>query len=477
MKIKLSLILPTILITTNLLSNTTSQNNNITIYNDNLRFFDETKKIENINKGIDNIIYDNISTNLIKDSVFISFNKNNIKVLEQDYKFDLVNFNNILQHNINNEITYFDEDNDKKQTKKRGILLSFEHNNSTIKDIETNNILSINSKNIIIDKLPNGMITKPSLIFKTNSDNNYQNVDANLKYLSYGFNWKADYIFNIDNETLTSNGMITINNNTDLNFNNYNLKLIAGKINNIDTPKINPRMMMNRNMALKSLDEYDNNVSHQPFNGYHIYQIPFKVDINARTQKQINFINFKTNKWKKINKLSINGNNKIFKNNFNQIITFDNKKENGLGIPLPEGNVRVYGKNPIDNNITFLGSDKIDNTSVNETVEINIGENFDSIFKSTVIESNKNFYLMRYNITNNSNEKQSYFIKQNMYNPEYLEPKDVKMYYNSSCVKDKKCNIKELSDNVIIYEINLKENEIYNFKTHFSNKEIINILN
>src|SRR5574344_309778 len=144
MKIKLSLILPTILITTNLLSNTTSQNNNITIYNDNLRFFDETKKIENINKGIDNIIYDNISTNLIKDSVFISFNKNNIKVLEQDYKFDLVNFNNILQHNINNEITYFDEDNDKKQTKKRGILLSFEHNNSTIKDIETNNILSIN---------------------------------------------------------------------------------------------------------------------------------------------------------------------------------------------------------------------------------------------------------------------------------------------------------------------------------------------
>lgn len=468
MKIFTSILVPTFLLTSNLLSSTID--NNITVYNNDLRFFDETKNINKINKGIDNIIYENISPNLIQDSVSISLN-NDIKLLEQNYKFDLVNFNNILKHYINKEIIYIDNTDEKNITKLKAILLSVENNNVVIKDISTNNISLIPSKNVIVDKLPDGMITKPSLIFKTNSENEYNNLNINLKYLSYGFNWKADYVLTLDGDNLISNGWITLTNNTDLFLNNYNLKLVSGNVNNVDTiNNYNPRIMKQKNMLAESSMVRDTVVKENSFSGYHIYTIPFKVDIDAKTQKQINFINFQTKNWNKINKLELN-NIDTMKYKFNQIIKFENKKEYGLGMRLPEGNVRVYGKNLQDNSLTFIGSNKIENTPENEKIEINIGENFDSVLETTLVENNKNNYIIKYDLRNNSKDEQTYVIKQNIYNFDYNHNYE-KMFYESSCIKDNKCKIKEISHNVIEYELTLNKFDNFNFKTIYSNTNI-----
>jgi hypothetical protein len=57
-------------------------------------------------------------------------------------------------------------------------------------------------------------------------------------------------------------------------------------------------------------------------------------------------------------------------------VLFDNRKENGLGMPLPKGIVRVY-KQDKSGNAQFIGEDRIDHTPKNEEIHLKLGDAFD----------------------------------------------------------------------------------------------------
>ena len=54
-------------------------------------------------------------------------------------------------------------------------------------------------------------------------------------------------------------------------------------------------------------------------------------------------------------------------------LSFENKAENGLGVPLPSGRVRVY------QGTALLGEDRMANTPKDETVRLGLGEAFDVV--------------------------------------------------------------------------------------------------
>ena len=56
-------------------------------------------------------------------------------------------------------------------------------------------------------------------------------------------------------------------------------------------------------------------------------------------------------------------------------LTFDNKKENKLGMPLPKGIIRLY-KEDAKGKTQFIGEDRIDHTPDNETIRLKMGEAF-----------------------------------------------------------------------------------------------------
>lgn len=56
----------------------------------------------------------------------------------------------------------------------------------------------------------------------------------------------------------------------------------------------------------------------------------------------------------------------------------ENSEDNGLGMPLPKGIVRVY-KRDADGAQQFIGEDMIDHTPRDETVRIKMGEAFDVV--------------------------------------------------------------------------------------------------
>ena len=59
-------------------------------------------------------------------------------------------------------------------------------------------------------------------------------------------------------------------------------------------------------------------------------------------------------------------------------VSFDNSKENNLGIPLPKGVVRMYKKDK-DGALQFVGEDRIDHTPEDEKIRLRMGNAFDIV--------------------------------------------------------------------------------------------------
>lgn len=436
--------------------------NSIIVYNDNLSLFDITTKINPIKSGSNNIILENISPNLLSDSVSPIFPKG-VSVLEQNFKYDLISQNNVLKQYINKSISF-----NESGIIKTGTLLSIE-NDKVFLNEDKGYLKLVPIKDILISAIPAGMITKPSLVFKINSEDNIDSPEISLKYLSTGFSWKSDYIATIIDNNLYINGLITLKNESEVSLDNYNLKLVAGKVNNVD----NQVVSFNRPMLAKAqVMAMDSSIQTKSFSGYHVYSIPFKVDVDKRSSKQINYFNNKIKEFEIYNELnlSIYDHMELSDLKFNQVIKFDNTKLNGLGEALPEGIFRVYRKDNVDNTTYFIGSVNIEDKPKDESVLLNIGDNFDSLISIKSIDSknisNKSFITYNYNIRNNGNKTEKYLIKQNLpfFNNDKLD-----IIKSKNCLNDKKCIIKKSSDSFVEIEIYLNSQEKYSFDITYSN--------
>ena len=60
-------------------------------------------------------------------------------------------------------------------------------------------------------------------------------------------------------------------------------------------------------------------------------------------------------------------------------LRFKNAKDNGLGMPLPAGRIRVSKLDPADKSLEFIGEDTIDHTPKDEQVLIKLGNAFDVV--------------------------------------------------------------------------------------------------
>jgi hypothetical protein len=69
-------------------------------------------------------------------------------------------------------------------------------------------------------------------------------------------------------------------------------------------------------------------------------------------------------------------------------LEFDNQQQNGLGIPLPEGKLRVY-KMDSDESLQFVGEDLVKHTPRDETVRVFLGHAFDVVGERKQTQSRK----------------------------------------------------------------------------------------
>ena len=200
------------------------------------------------------------------------------------------------------------------------------------------------------DTLPQDLIAKPTLVWTLNNTGaDSHTVEAS--YLTNGIGWRSDYVVvvNKDDTKADLNGWVTINNNSGTAYKNADLKLVAGDVNRVQDQQ-QMYAMKNRAMTGAVAEAAAPQFQEQAFFEYHLYSLQRPATLKNNETKQISLLSAANFAVKK--ELVLNGQQYYYqgynnpgepiKEKVGVYVEFKNAKENGLGMPLPAGVVRVY---------------------------------------------------------------------------------------------------------------------------------------
>jgi len=347
----------------------------VTIYNSNLAVVKEYRN-KFLTKGLNHVFYEGVASSIDPTSVKLKALNGNIEVLEQNYKYDLISFQKILEKYLGKNVTGYQIYGNNKEVVE-GTLLSFSGKQVILRDKDGKiNIVSLD--NFILPELPEGLIVKPTLEWLINAAET-KNYTLELSYLTSGMTWRADYVavVNKDDTELDLNGWVTITNNAGTTFRNASLKLVAGEVHRVTEGIRYPAPRKMYAMEKEAIGQPQ--FREEKFFEYHLYTLKRKTTLKNREQKQISLFdahNIRAEKeyvydpswswyswYRDQNKVKV-------------MLNFKNSEENNLGIPLPKGIVRVF-KRDSEGKLQFIGEDRIDHTPKDETIRIFLGYAFD----------------------------------------------------------------------------------------------------
>ncbi|MCL5992270.1 MAG: DUF4139 domain-containing protein [Bacteroidetes bacterium] len=316
-------------------------------------------------KGISNIKITDVAERIDPTSVHIKFKGT---VIEQNYQYDLVSLTKILEKYIDNDITLMSDKNIIK-----GKLLSTGNIVLRKEDGSLLMLPKIDDYQIAVGALPEGLITKPTLVWTLESDVSGKQ-DVEITYQTSGLNWHTEYVALLnDNDTkMDLKAWVSINNNTGATYKDAHLKLVAGDINRVQ--RYIPEAVMTKADSYGGA-EREEQFKEKSFFEYHIYNLQRPTTIADNETKQISL--FDVNDIKVTKKYIYRSGNYYNNSKVAVMVEFENKKENNLGIPMPQGKARLYKSD--GESVEFIGEDMIDHTPKDEKIKLKVGDAFDIV--------------------------------------------------------------------------------------------------
>lgn len=355
----------------------------ITVYNQDLGLVRENRMLP-FQKGEFDLEFTSIPNTIDPTSVHFKLldNPDAATLLEQNYRFDLVSAAKILNKFIGEEIEITAVAGNEGKFYS-GELLSFDGSMITLMT-DDSGVKIIDMKwvsDISFAKLPEGLITKPTLVWKLLSDVS-GDQKAEVSYLARNINWHAEYVAVVapDDKSLDLSGWVSVDNRTGATFEDAKLKLIAG-----DVSVVKPVPVMRRESIHLATGAYDKaGFEEKSFFEYHLYTLPRKTTIANNEIKQISLFEPAT---ASVNKVFVYDGSR-YPNDVRIVLEFKNSRESGLGMPIPAGKLRAM-KRDTDGLLEFIGEDMIDHTPKDEELSIYLGNAFDLVGERQVLDRKK----------------------------------------------------------------------------------------
>ncbi len=357
-----------IILSLTLLASAAAADVHVTVYNDNLGVIRETRSLQ-FQKGTGIISFVDVPTAIDATSVGFELvdKSKSVAILEQNYAYDLVSPDKIYSKYIDKDIDLYNKDGQLFS----GTLLSFSSGSLVLRDksdkiqiIRLDQIVNVN-----FPELPEGLITRPTLFWKY--DSNFSGkADAHVSYQTGGMSWTAEYvgILSNDEKSMNLNGWASITNNSGATYKDATLKLVAGSVNRAPAPRAGGAMDYERLMVKAAVPSFEE----KAFFEYHLYTLPRPATLANNEIKQISLFDPASTTVEKVYNYYPDQDAK----NVSVKLKFKNSKETGLGMPLPAGRVRIF-KADTDKSMILLGEDRIDHTPKDEEVKLTIGNAFD----------------------------------------------------------------------------------------------------
>ena len=318
------------------------------------------------------------------------------QVLEQAFRFDLASADKILERYVDRTIAHETTKDGAVVAKIEGKVLSVGQGTVVLQTADgALRYLSTRDPGLRLPALPDGLLTRPTLVWKTSAANGGAHL-VRTGYETKGLTWRADYnlVLSADATRADLGAWVTLLNLSGASYRGARLKLIAG-----DVQKVNPEPELVERLsddAAKDAGTAGAGFEEKSFFEYHLYTLGRPADVLEASTQQIAL--FPTVHDAAVERLLVYdglpeaaswgefaqprtdrdirsaANPKV-----DVYVRFRNEKANQLGMPLPKGKLRVFQKDDADGSLEFVGEDLIDHTPKDETVLVRLGQAFDVV--------------------------------------------------------------------------------------------------
>ena len=317
-------------------------------------------------------------------------------VVEQNFEYDLATASALLKRYIDQKITCVAKDGEAIE----GYLCSYDSISIILAerpprtdggDRKTQAVSRGELRTVQLPDVPQDLFVKPTLVWIVRTQRPGQHHTM-LTYVCGRVKWDADYVLVLApgdaglGDQLDLQGWVTIENRSGSAYRDAGIKLIAGDVNRVVDPWApKPRQVyagarwgfedlgfMHGGRARQDGKEF----VEKSFFEYHLYTLSAPSTVRDRQIKLL-----KADKIKAVRRHVFEP--KKHASRVRVDVEFKNDKENGLGMPLPKGRIRLMQRDA-DGDLQLLAQTTIDHTPKDEQMKFVLGYAFDVAAQRTL---------------------------------------------------------------------------------------------
>lgn len=365
----------------------------VTVYNSNFALVKEERSLP-LGRGRVELAYGDVSAHIQPETVHIRAmdEEGGLVVLEQNYRYDLLSPEKLLEKYVGRTLKVARYNEELGQDELRDAELLAVQGGPVLR-IDGEIVTGFNLgaaggvDRFIFPELPDNLMSKPTLVWLLESAREQQDVE--VSYLTHNLTWNADYVLVLGPEAPGNlvregdlSGWVTLDNQSGTSFHQADLRLVAGDVQRVAPPPPAP-------MPEMDMDEEASGGApafrQEALFEYHLYALQRPTDLLDKERKQVSLLEAPRVSLSK--KLVLRGREHLLRARFPQpiarqqvsvLVVIDNDAAHGLGMPLPQGTLRVYQADR-EGALQFVGEDRIAHTPRDERVEVRLGEAFDVV--------------------------------------------------------------------------------------------------
>ncbi len=442
----------------------------VTVYNQGFGLVKELRHLQ-LRSGIQTVPLSDVPSLIDPTSVAIRSitQPGSFDVLEQNYQYDLINVESILNKSVGGRLRLLRHFGAKTEVLE-GLLMSaptavtatadgsssMQYNGLVMK-LDDGRIILNPEGEVEVISMPEGLISLPTLMWNLESRRAGDNL-VELSYVANGMKWDASYVLTLDSVAGISalQGWASVNNESGATFKNAKLKLLAGDVHQAQPPSGNAMTTTNGFIAM---DKAKDMKEEQLFE-YHLYTLQRPATIKNKETKQLSLLGSDKVPFKKrliIDSLRDYGvyypsQGVIGGGNLKpQVrVEFTNNEAAGLGIPMPMGKFRIYQRDA-SGSVQLLGEDTIEHTPKNEKISLLVGNSFDIV---------ANRKRLSFNELSGSHYKEVYEIEVRNRKATTEEVEVLERHYGDWSVPKTSDKFTKEDANTMKYVLRMKPNEV-----------------
>jgi len=363
----------------------------LSIYDSGMALVEEEKSFH-FDTQTETLLYEDIAQSILTDSIAVTLPKN-INLQAINFQRSNLSLHTLAQAFVGKKVYY------KNKSYK---LTAINASDAFIQ--KDGPITPVNLRELSYPFVPKMLHSKNALLLKIKQSYKTE-AKVKLRYLANKINFTSDYTLELNKKSAELTGWVSITNNTNKEFRDANVQLLAGDLHRVRKAVEHP--VMYKTMTISNDAPVASTMpSHKSMQGYHLYTIPFKVNIKPQESNRIKLLEKKSIHYTK--SFHLRASNPLYLMGERSMQATQSIAFKLADTALPKGIVRIYSQAQKEQPSLLLGEATIQNSAKNRAITLDIGKDFDTKLTQRLIKrkdtKTKLDAIIEYTLTNNADK-------------------------------------------------------------------------